>query len=60
MALALAGGISGFVVFPVATGGGMLLVAAIGRLVYREQVGSYGIAGIVVGIWALVLLSLPE
>lgn len=60
MALALAGGISGFVVFPVATGGGMLLVAAIGRLIYGEKVGPYGVAGLVVGFLAMVLLSLPE
>lgn len=60
MALALSGGISGFVVFPVATGGGMLLVAAIGRLIYGEQVGPYGVAGLLVGFLAMVLLSLPE
>ena len=59
MALSLAGGISGFVVFPVATGGGVLLVAATGRLIYQEKVGPLGAAGIVVGFLALVLLSLP-
>lgn len=60
MALSLSEGISGFVVFPVATGGGVLLVATIGRLIYREKVGSYGVAGLLVGFLALVLLSLPD
>lgn len=60
MALSLSGGISGFVVFPVATGGGVFLVAAIGKLICREKVGSHGVAGLLVGFLALVMLSLPE
>lgn len=60
MAFSLSGGISGFIVFPVATGGGLLLVAATGRLIYREKVGSFGVAGLLIGFLALVLLSLPE
>jgi multidrug transporter EmrE-like cation transporter len=59
MALSLSGGIPGFIVFPVATGGGMLFVVAVGRLVYHEPMGALGILGILVGLVAMILLALP-
>jgi hypothetical protein len=53
MALSLSGGIPGFIVFPVATGGGMLFVVAV------EPMGALGILGILVGLVAMILLALP-
>jgi multidrug transporter EmrE-like cation transporter len=40
------------------TGGNLFLVAAAGVFFFREKIGPYGIAGIVVGIVSLTLLSL--
>lgn len=59
MALALSNGLPGLVVFPVATGGGLLFVLAIGVAVFRERVHWVGYLGIAVGTAALVLLALP-
>ena len=47
----------GYKVFPLVNGGTLLLVALAGRLIFRERIGPYGIAGIVAGIAAIVLLS---
>ncbi len=55
--LALSHGVPGHVAFPVTTGGSLFLVGAAGILVFREKVGPYGIAGMVLGIAALVALS---
>ena len=60
MALALAKGLPGFIVFPVATGGGLLLVVAAGRLIYRESVGTLGKLGLMLGVVALIVLALPD
>lgn len=56
--LALSHGLPGHVVFPITTGGSLLLVAAAGILLFRETIGGYGIAGMVLGIAALVGLSI--
>lgn len=56
--LALAAGVPGHIVFPVTTGGTLFLVALCGILVFKEQVGPYGRVGLVLGILALVVLSL--
>lgn len=47
----------GYQVFPLVNGGTLLLVALAGRLIFREKIGSYGVAGIVSGIAAIILLS---
>ena len=47
----------GYQVFPLVNGGTLLLVAVAGRLIFRERIGPYGVAGIVAGIAAIVLLS---
>ena len=60
MALALSGRVPGFVVFPVATGGGLLLVVVVGVVVFREHMRALGYLGIAVGACALVLLAVPE
>lgn len=56
--LALERNVPGYIVFPMTTGGNLFLVAAAGVLLFREKIGPYGIAGILVGIASLVLLSL--
>ena len=55
--LALERGVPGYIVFPITTGGNLFVVAAGGVLLYKEKIGRYGIAGIVVGMLSLVLLS---
>jgi multidrug transporter EmrE-like cation transporter len=55
---ALEMGIPGHIVFPLANGGGLFLVALVGILLFGERVHSYGIFGIVLGIVATILLSL--
>lgn len=60
MALALSGHLPGFVVFPVATGGGLLLVVLVGVAIFGERMGPLGYLGIAVGVLALVLLAAPE
>lgn len=55
--MALSHGVPGHVVFPITTGGSLFLVAAAGLLLFKERVGPYGIAGMGLGIAALVALS---
>lgn len=55
---ALEQGVPGYIVFPITTGGNLFLVAAAGFLLFRERLGRYGIAGVLVGVLSLVLLSL--
>ncbi len=59
MALALSAGIPGFIVFPVATGGGLILVVLVGVSLFREPMGPLGYLGIATGTCALILLALP-
>jgi drug/metabolite transporter (DMT)-like permease len=49
--------VPGYVVFPVSSGGTLLLIVLIARLGFKEKIGPYGIAGIAVGIAAITLLS---
>jgi drug/metabolite transporter (DMT)-like permease len=55
--LALSHGVPGHVTFPITTGGSLFLVAAAGLVLFKEKVGPYGIAGMALGIAALVALS---
>jgi hypothetical protein len=55
--LALAHGVPGHVVFPITTGGSLFLVGAAGLWLFKEKVGAYGMAGMALGIAALVGLS---
>lgn len=56
--LALAHQAPGHIVFPLTTGGTLLIVATAGILLFREPVSVYGVAGIVLGIVGLMILSL--
>ena len=58
MGLALAYGAPGNVVYPIAMGASICLVAAGGVLIFKEKVGLYGKLGILIGLLAAVLLSL--
>ena len=60
MALALSGRLPGFVVFPVATGGGLLLVVVVGVAVFGERMRPLGYLGVTAGVLALLLLAVPE
>ena len=59
MAFALSGGVPGYVVFPVGTGGGLIFVVMVGVLLFREPMGPLGYLGIATGVSALILLALP-
>jgi multidrug transporter EmrE-like cation transporter len=58
MGLALANGLPGNVVFPVALGGGLFVVVLAAILVFKERIGPAGVAGISLGILSIALLSL--
>jgi drug/metabolite transporter (DMT)-like permease len=49
--------IPGYIVFPVIQGGTLLAGVLFGMLVFRERVGPFGVAGIVAGTAAIVVLS---
>ena len=51
-------GIPGHVIFPVAIGGSLFFVAAVGVLFFKERVSRYGIAGILLGVAGIVILCL--
>jgi hypothetical protein len=57
--MSLARDVPGHIVFPITTGGSLFVVASVGILVFRERIGMYGVAGILLGILSLVLLSIP-
>lgn len=58
MGLALAKGLPGSVVFPVALAGGLFMVVLTAVLVFKERIGPAGVAGISLGIISIALLSL--
>jgi multidrug transporter EmrE-like cation transporter len=58
LGLALSRGLAGNVVYPVTLAGGLIIVVLSGVLVFKEQIGKAGIAGIALGIFSLALLSL--
>jgi len=47
----------GYIAFPIINGGTLLMVALVGKVVFRERIGPYGIAGIIAGACAIGLLS---
>lgn len=59
MAQAMSGGIPGYVVFPVAVGGGLILVVMVGVFAFRERVSPLLGLGVASGLTSLVLLALP-
>ncbi len=55
--MAAASVLPGYIAFPIINGGTLLMVALVGRVAFKEKIGPYGIAGIVVGACAIGLLS---
>ena len=55
--MALSTGLPGNVAYPVTLAGGLFIVVAIGVTFFRERVGWAGIAGILLGIISIALLS---
>jgi drug/metabolite transporter (DMT)-like permease len=56
--LALSRNIAGHVAFSISTGGTLFMVALAGILFFKEKVGAYGLAGLVLGILSIAILSL--
>jgi drug/metabolite transporter (DMT)-like permease len=56
--LALARDVAGHVAFSISTGGTLFVVALAGILLFREKVGPYGLAGLVLGILSIIVVSL--
>ena len=57
MTSAIAQGVPGYLVFPIAIGGNLSIVAAVGVLVFRERLSVYGYAGILCGVAGLAVIS---
>ena len=57
MAVALSSGVPGHVVFPIAIGGSIFVVALAGRLMFGERVNPPTALGLVLGFIAVVLLG---
>lgn len=60
MAIAMSSGIPGYVVFPVAVGGGLVLVVLVGVSIFHERLSPLLRLGIATGILSLILLALPR
>ncbi len=58
MAIALDSGVPGHVVFPVAIGGSIFVVALAGRLIFRERMNRISAVGVTLGLIAVILLGL--
>jgi multidrug transporter EmrE-like cation transporter len=57
MAVALGSGLPGHVVFPIAIGGSIVVVALAGRLVFGERMNRHTVVGVALGSIAVVLLG---
>ena len=57
MAVALSSGVPGHVVFPIAIGGSILVVASAGRLMFGERLSPPTSLGLALGFVAVVLLG---
>ena len=58
MAVALSSGVPGHVVFPIAIGGSIFVVALAGRLIFRERMNPPTALGLALGFVAVVLVGL--
>jgi len=58
MAIALDSGVPGHVVFPVAIGGSVFVVALAGRLIFGERINRISALGVTLGFLAVILLGL--
>ncbi len=58
MAVALDSGVPGHVVFPVAIGGSIFVVALAGWLIFKERINRISALGVTLGFLAVILLGL--
>ena len=58
MAVALDSGVPGHVVFPVAIGGSIFVVALAGRMIFGERINRISALGVMLGFLAVILLGL--
>jgi multidrug transporter EmrE-like cation transporter len=56
---ALGGGAPGYLVYPIASAANVLFVAVGGVVLFKEKLGTLGIAGIACGLVSVLILSLP-
>jgi len=54
---AIAYGMPGYLAFPIAIGGNLSIVAAVGVLVFKERLSPYGYLGMLSGITGIALLA---
>ncbi|MGH9448960.1 MAG: hypothetical protein ACRD11_00295 [Terriglobia bacterium] len=59
LVLALSSNVPGYLVFSLALGGSLFVVVAGGMVLFKERLKGYGIAGLVLGAAAIVILTLP-
>ena len=57
--MALGAGVPGCLVFPIAIGGSLSVVALFGVIFLKEHLSGYGYCGIIAGISAMILLLIP-
>ena len=57
MAVALSSGVPGHVVFPIAIGGSIFVVALAGRLIFKERMNLPTALGVALGFTAVILLG---
>jgi len=57
MGMALDRQVPGHIVFPIAVGGSILIVALAGRIFFKERMNRWSAAGVAVGFVAVILLS---
>jgi len=58
MAVALSSGVPGHVVFPVAIGGSIFVVALAGRVIFGERMNTPTLLGLILGLAAVVLVGI--
>ena len=56
---ALSLGLPGHIAFPAVAGGGLIIVTAASVIVFRERITIYGGLGLLCGMCAITLMSLP-
>jgi multidrug transporter EmrE-like cation transporter len=54
---AVARGMPGYLIFPIAIGGSLSVVAAVGVMVFKERLSAYGYLGILTGVAGIALLA---
>ena len=59
LTFALASGLQGYLVFPVAIGGSLSIVTTVGVVVFKERLSVFGYLGVLAGVVGIVLVATP-